>query len=92
MRGELHHYSFRDAADHWARCQKYARLWAETQHEHGKTAGALAPVTHAAFRWLRGYVLKRGFLDGAHGWRIAAMCAREVALKYRLLRQMSAVR
>lgn len=92
LRGELHHYSFRDAADHWARCQKYARLWAETQHEQGKTAGALAPVTHAAFRWLRGYVLKRGFLDGAHGWRIAAMCAREVALKYRLLRQMSVVR
>ena len=87
---DLYHHSFKDAADHWARCEKYARLWAETQHELGRTAGPLAPVTHAAFRWLRGYVLKRGFLDGPQGWRIAGFCAREVALKYRLLRAMHA--
>ncbi|HSH93251.1 MAG TPA: glycosyltransferase family 2 protein [Roseimicrobium sp.] len=89
FQGDLHHFSFKDAADHWARCQKYARLWAETQHENGRTAGALAPYTHAAFRWFRGYVLKRGFLDGAHGWRIAGFCAREVFLKYRLLHELA---
>ena len=89
LRGELYHHSFRDAADHWARCQKYARLWAETQHETGKTCGPLAPPLHAAFRWLRGYVLKRGFLDRAQGWRIAAFCAREVFLKYQLLRELN---
>lgn len=86
---DLYHHSFKDAADHWARCEKYARLWAETQHELGKTAGPLAPFTHAAFRWFRGYVLKRGFLDGAQGRRIANFCAREVALKYRLLRELN---
>jgi glycosyltransferase involved in cell wall biosynthesis len=89
LRGELYHHSFRDAADHWARCQKYARLWAETKFEAGKTTGAFAPFLHAAFRWFRGYVLKRGFLDGAQGWRIASFCAREVYLKYQLLRQMN---
>jgi len=89
LAGDLFHHSFRDAADHWARCEKYARLWAETQFEAEKSCGPLAPWTHAAFRWLRGYVLKRGFLDGAQGWRIAKFCAREVALKYRLLREMN---
>ena len=89
LRGELYHHSFKDAADHWARCQKYARLWAETKFEAGKTTGALAPFTHAAFRWFRGYVLKRGFLDGSQGWRIASFCAREVYLKYQLLRAMN---
>jgi len=88
LHGELYHYSFRDSADHWARCQKYAQLWAETQHEAGRTANAVAPYTHAAFRWLRGYILRRGFLDGRPGWRIAALCARETFLKYRLLREM----
>ncbi len=88
LTAELYHHSFKDAADHWARCEKYARLWAETQFDAGKTAGPLAPLTHAAFRWLRGYLLKRGFLDGPQGWRIAAYCAREVFLKYSLLRQM----
>jgi len=89
LNGELYHHSFKDAADHRARCEQYARLWAETQHEAGKTAGLAAPFTHAAFRWLRGYVLKRGFLDGPQGWRIAAFCAHEVFLKYRLLREMN---
>ncbi len=88
LRGELYHHSFKDAADHWARCQKYARLWAETKFEAGKTTGAGAPFLHASFRWFRGYVLKRGFLDGAQGWRIASFCAREVYLKYQLLREM----
>lgn len=89
LAGELYHHSFKDAADHWARCQKYARLWAETQFEAGKTASALAPFTHAAFRWFRGYVLKRGFLDGPQGWRIALFCARETFLKYQLLREIN---
>lgn len=89
LRSELYHYSFKDAADHWARCQQYARLWAETQFEQGRTAGPWAPWVHAALRWLRGYVLRAGFLDGSQGWRIAGFCAREVALKYRLLREMN---
>lgn len=89
LKGELFHHSFRDAADHWARCQKYARLWAETQHEAGATASWLAPSMHATFRWLRAYVARGGFLDGELGWRIALFSAREVNLKYKLLRSMS---
>lgn len=92
LRGELYHHSFRDAADHWARCQHYARLWAEDKFELGQSAGPLSPWTHAALRWLRGYVLRRGFLDGAQGWRIAAICTREVFLKYQLLRAMGRAR
>ena len=88
LRSDLHHYSFRDAADHWARCQKYARLWAEMHYEQGKRANALAPVTRAAFKWVRNYILRGGFLDGPQGWRIARICAREVHMKYSLLRQL----
>jgi glycosyltransferase involved in cell wall biosynthesis len=88
LSGDLYHYSFRDAADHWARCQKYARLWAESQFEAGRNSTVFAPVTRAAFRLLRGYALRRGFLDGPLGWRIALYSAREVYLKYSLLRDM----
>jgi len=89
LRGELHHYSFSDGADHWRRCQVYARLWAQEKFEAGKTAGVFAPALHAAFRWLRGYVLRGGFLDGPQGWRIAVICARETWLKYRRLRALN---
>lgn len=90
LTSDLYHHSFKDADDHRARGEHYARLWAETQHELGHTASPLAPYTHAAFRWFRGYVLKHGFLDGPAGWRIAGYSAREVALKYRLLRALNA--
>lgn len=89
LRGDLHHYSFRDAADHWARCERYAKLWAQDKLEAGKTAGPLSPWLHGGFRWLRGYVSRRGFLDGGQGWRIATICAREVFLKYQLLRELN---
>ena len=89
LRGDIHHYSFKDAADHWARCQKYARLWAETRHDEGKRAGLLKPYTRAIARWLRGYFIKAGFLDGPCGLHIANVCAREVYLKYTELRKLS---
>jgi glycosyltransferase involved in cell wall biosynthesis len=89
LHGELHHYSFRDATDHRARCEHYARLWAEGKFEAGQTAGPFAPAFHAAFRWFRGCILRRGFLDGAPGWHIAAFCALETLWKYKLLRELN---
>ena len=89
LRGELHHYSFRDAADHRARCEKYARLWAREKFEAGQTANFPAPLFHAVFRWLRGYLFRGGFLDGAQGWRIASFCALETFWKYRFLRGLN---
>lgn len=88
LTGEIYHHSFRDAADHWARCQKYARLWAESRRDEGRRAGPIAPWSRSAFRFFRAYFLKRGFLDGKLGLRIAAYSAREVFLKYQTLRNL----
>jgi glycosyltransferase involved in cell wall biosynthesis len=88
LNGDLYHHSFRDAADHWARCEKYARLWAETQFEQGLKPMPGSALSHAAARLLRAFVFRAGFLDGALGWRIAKFSARETLLKYSLLREM----
>ena len=92
LNGDLFHHSFKDRQDHWQRCQKYAQLWAETHYEFGREVGPLAPIGHAFFRWIRGYILKHGFLDGTIGLRIANYCAAEVHLKYKLLRRMNRVK
>jgi glycosyltransferase involved in cell wall biosynthesis len=84
--GHLHHYTYTDAADRARRCARYAELWARTAHEEHRIAGPLSAPLHALARWAKGYLLKRGFLDGAVGWDIAAGNAREVWLKYELLR------
>jgi glycosyltransferase involved in cell wall biosynthesis len=85
LEGELHHYTYTDARDRAARGARYAALWAETAHEKGRRVFPGEGLLRAAFRFLRGFVLKGGFLDGAVGYDIAAGNAREVRLKYRLL-------
>jgi hypothetical protein len=86
LAGELEHYSFRDWADQRSRSESYARLWAESRHSEGRRAGALDPIAHAAFTWVRGYLMRGGVLEGPLGLRIANACARETAHKYALLR------
>jgi glycosyltransferase involved in cell wall biosynthesis len=86
--GHLHHFTYKDADDRNKRIERYATLWAETAYEKGKKVGPLAPFMHSTVRLLRGFLLKRGFLDGAIGWDIASGNAREVWMKYQLLRDM----
>ena len=86
--GDLRHFTYDSAADRAERCLKYAALWAQSAHEQGKRSGFLSPAIHATARLTKGFLLKRGFLDGAIGWDIAMGNAREVWLKYHLLRQL----
>jgi glycosyltransferase involved in cell wall biosynthesis len=88
--GELHHFTYTDAADRARRCAKYAALWAESARDAGRRTWPGIAISHAALRFVRGYLLKGGFLDGVAGFDVALGNAREVRLKYRLLRKMNA--
>jgi glycosyltransferase involved in cell wall biosynthesis len=86
--GNLRHYTYADAADRRERCAKYAALWAQGALEENRRTYPGIGALHAAVRFVRGYIFKGGFLDGAIGFDIACGNAREVRLKYRLLREM----
>jgi glycosyltransferase involved in cell wall biosynthesis len=87
--GHLHHFTYENPADRAARSAHYATLWAESAREQGRRASAWSGPAHALGRFARGYFLKRGFLDGAAGWDVALGNAREVRLKYALLRKLN---
>ncbi len=87
LKTELPHDSYRDWPDRERRIRAYARLWAEQAAAEGKTSGPVRAFGSAGWRFLRGALLKGGFLDGVLGWRIAASCARETYLKHRFLIQ-----
>jgi glycosyltransferase involved in cell wall biosynthesis len=87
--GHLHHFTYDHDMDRAERCGRYAALWAQSAHEQGRKAHAWSGPLHAAVRFARGYVLKGGFLDGPVGWDIAAGNAREVRMKYDLLRKLN---
>jgi glycosyltransferase involved in cell wall biosynthesis len=87
--GHLHHFTYENASDRADRCAKYAALWAQSACEQGRRARAWDGPAHALARLGKGFLLKGGFLDGAIGWDIAAGNAREVWLKYELLRKLN---
>lgn len=89
LSGHLHHFTYTDTADRVARCAKYAALWAQSAHEQHRQSSTLSGYTHALARFGKGFFLKRGFLDGAVGWDIAMGNAREVWLKYHLLKKLN---
>ena len=82
----LEHYSFRSWEDKEQRSHHYAELWASMESNSKKRTSPFTPILRAVWKFIRGYLLKRGFLDGFIGLKIALSNARETHLKYSLLR------
>lgn len=83
--GVLEHYSYYSYADHRQRADKYSVLTARKFHAAGKKAGILKPYISAIGRFIAMYFLKKGFLDGWMGFRIAQISAQSNVLKYKEL-------
>ncbi len=86
LTGDLLHYSYYTEEEHRQRALRYAQLGAQGLYERGKRAHAWTPALRAAFKWLRNYVLLRGFLDGRAGWKVCQISAWETYWKYQYLR------
>jgi glycosyltransferase involved in cell wall biosynthesis len=89
LRGDLLHYSVRDAAHHHRMIgERYAPLAARQMFEQGRrtTPFKIAVASPSAF--LRSYILKGGFRDGLAGLAIARFAAHHAFLKNLLLWEM----
>jgi glycosyltransferase involved in cell wall biosynthesis len=87
--GHLEHYSYYSYTDHRARADKYSVLTAQKLAAKGKSAGVLKPYISAIGRFISMYLIKRGFLDGKMGWKIATISAQSNIVKYKELRRLS---
>jgi hypothetical protein len=88
LRGELHHWSYRDLADQVARIQDFSRVQAAALRAQGRRASVSDLALRAPARFLRAYLLKGGFRDGVPGLVIACATAFHVFLKYAKLWEM----
>jgi len=82
LRGKLLHYSYRTLTDHEQRMLRYAELMAQSMHADGRRGHLAAVIVHPAWRFLRGYVFRLGFLDGWRGLVFALVEAGYVRQKY----------
>jgi glycosyltransferase involved in cell wall biosynthesis len=86
--GYLEHHTWR-SMEHWvARLNRYSTIAARGLHEQGRRAGLATLIFRPAFRFVRMYLLRLGFLDGAAGFQLARLEAFGVFLKYAKLREL----
>ena len=82
FRGHLEHYSYRSLSDHEKRMQNYAELMADVLYRKGKRVGLLKVWINPAWRFIRGYFLRLGILDGWRGLMFAIIETHYVHQKY----------
>lgn len=89
LRGDLLHYSYRSVSDHLKQIDFFTGIMAAELHRAGKRAPMWRVVLAPAFRFFRDYVVKGGWMDGMHGFVIAALSSSAVLVKYVKLRHLS---
>jgi hypothetical protein len=82
LAGELEHRAYRSLDDQLARYRRYAAMMATDMHSRGRRARLANLIVNPAWRFLRGYVLRAGFLDGWRGFLFACMEADYVREKF----------
>ncbi len=82
LTGVLEHFSYRDLTDQVERVQRFSSEGAASLFAERKPFRLIDLCLRPPARFLRAYVLKRGFLDGVPGLIVAGATAVYVFLKY----------
>jgi glycosyltransferase involved in cell wall biosynthesis len=82
LSGEIFHYTYRNISEYLVRLETYSNLAALDYRQKGKRATFPGLICNPFAVFLKSYLLKRGFLDGAPGLVVAAMGAASVFFKY----------
>jgi glycosyltransferase involved in cell wall biosynthesis len=78
----LYHYSFGSVEDILSKLNKYTSLVAQQRYQQGKRGSIFKAITHSLSMFLKVYILKRGFLDGAPGFILAVSFAQGAYYRY----------
>lgn len=82
LHGHLEHFSYRSLGDHQERMARYAELMARALYARGRRCGLTRVLANPLWRFVRGYLLRLGFLDGWRGLVFALIEANYVRRKY----------
>jgi glycosyltransferase involved in cell wall biosynthesis len=82
LKSDLLHYSYLLLHQYLEKFQQYTSLSALELKKKGKSFKLRYLLLRPSYFFFRMYVLKRGFLDGAHGFILAALSAFSVFVKY----------
>ena len=82
LKQQILHYPYRTLDEHFATIDKYTTIMAAELQAQGKQASILHVIVNPWVRFVKYYLLKRGFLDGWRGLVMAYLAAQYVRMKY----------
>lgn len=82
LRGDLLHETMADLDDALDKLNRYSAGRAHDMRRAGKRGSLFGAMGHAAWTFVRGYLLKRGFLDGRLGLVLALHAAEGTYYRY----------
>ena len=82
LKGDLHHYSYKNIEDHIRIANKYTTLIAQDRFKKGKRSSFVKRYLSPPFAFVRDFIFKGGFLDGKRGFAICRINAFSTYLKY----------
>jgi glycosyltransferase involved in cell wall biosynthesis len=81
----LLHFSYPDPAHYWKKMQTYSMAWADQQWAAGVRTSLTRAILSSVVAFVRSYVFRLGFLDGASGLAVCVMQAQATYSKYFML-------
>ena len=91
LQHHLLHYSYLNFSQVLSKVDAYSSASAQQAYARGKRSSVAGAVGHGAWAFFRTYVIRRGFLDGAHGLALSISNAETSYYKYLKLWQMAQV-
>jgi glycosyltransferase involved in cell wall biosynthesis len=88
LKGHLLHYTYYTIQEHIAKSNLYTTLGATLYHEKGKAVSWFKIIFSPFATFFQAYILKKGFLDGSHGFIVAIFHAHATFMKYAKLWQL----
>ncbi len=88
LKGDILHYSFYHFEEHLKQIHKFTDISSKAAFQKGKHGYWFKIILNPIAKFLGGYILKAGFLDGKAGFRIAWYSAYATYLKYSKLRKL----
>lgn len=82
LKQPLVHRGYRGASDTLKKIDRYSTAWAEQALAAGRHANFAAAPLHGLAAFMKTYVLRLGFLDGASGFAVAISSAEVAYYKY----------
>lgn len=82
LAGDLLHHTYQSFEAHNRQTDRFSSIAAKAMFDKGKAASYFKLIINPAWAFIKGYIVKLGFLDGFEGYMIARFTAIQSFLKY----------